>query len=102
MAAWSMVVSKPRSEGLKRIQEVRPQAMTNLRALDRDPQRLILGYASPPLSVRAPAYHFSAAERGGLLGRLRELRVAAPWPVLVPVVWPRDNLHYLWGKLGIP
>ena len=33
LAACSMVVSKPLSEGLKRIQEVRPQTMNNLREL---------------------------------------------------------------------
>ena len=47
-----MVVSVPLSEGLKRIQEVRPQTMNNLRALDSDPHGVILGYASHPLIFR--------------------------------------------------
>ena len=49
-----MVVSMPLSEGLKRIQEVRPQAMNNLR-LDRHPQRLIFGYATNPLVLTSAA-----------------------------------------------
>jgi hypothetical protein len=36
-----MLVSMRLSEGLKQIQEVRPQAMTNLRALDRQRHRVI-------------------------------------------------------------
>ena len=35
-----------------RIQEVRPQTMNNLRALDSDPHGVILGYASHPLIFR--------------------------------------------------
>ena len=52
LAACSMVVSMPLSEGLKRIQEVRPQTMNNLRALDRQRHRLILGYARLPLLLK--------------------------------------------------
>ena len=36
-----MVVSMRLSEGLKQIQEVRPQTMNNLRALDSDPHGVI-------------------------------------------------------------
>ena len=53
LGAPSMVVSMRLSEGLKRIQEVRPQTMNNLRALDRQRHRLILGYARLPL-VQGP------------------------------------------------
>ena len=58
-----MVVSKPLSEGLKRIQEVRPQTMNNLRALDRQRHRLILGYASLPL---VGCHETGTALRGGV------------------------------------
>ena len=47
--ASTVVVSMRISIGVKRVQAQRPRACKKPPALDRDPQRLILGYASPPL-----------------------------------------------------
>jgi hypothetical protein len=88
LAACSMVVSMPLSEGLKRIQEVRPQAMNNLRALDRHPQRLIFGYATNPLAAEKAA--LKAAREAAEAARPKKRRKEKTSPTCETTALPRD------------